>query len=116
MVLAVADENRTGGIDIDTVRPRQPALERVAVWPVAFLARASDQFQRTLANIDHADAVALGVSQINIAIGCDADAFGTRQRGLLRGPAVAGESLLSGAGDVLNGPFLQIHFIHRVSF
>ena len=48
------------------------------------------------------------VGEIDVAVGRDGDALRAGERGFLRGAAVAGEALLSGAGDVVNLAGLEV--------
>ncbi len=67
MIFRIADEDRAVGVDINAMGTFQGALLRVAVGAVAFLAGAADDVDRAGRGIDHADGMALGVSQEDAA-------------------------------------------------
>src|SRR6266516_291925 len=102
MVFAVADENGSVSVHEDSVRPRQSALQRIAFRAVAAFASASHQFNGSFANVDHADAVTLGIGEIDLTIRRDADSFGSGESRLLFRTAVAREPFLSGAGNMMD--------------
>src|ERR1051325_661710 len=91
------------------------ALQGIAIRAVAALAVAGDEFHRALLHIDHADAVALRVGQVDIAVGADTEALGTAKRGRPGRAAMTAETLLPCAGDVMNPAGLEIEFIDRVT-
>ena len=115
MRLAVADEHAAILVHPQAVQPRELALERVAVRAVALGAGAGDEFERAALHVHHADAVALGVGEIHVAIGRDGDALRAGQRRLLRRASVAGKTLLPRARDVLNLPGLEVELEDLVS-
>src|SRR5690349_18463739 len=98
MILRVADEDGAVGVNEDAVRAGEAAFERVALRPVPFLPGSCDQLDGAAGGVDRADRVALGVGEIDAAIGPDAEALGPRERRGQRRPAVAGETRFTGAG------------------
>src|SRR5207247_9614845 len=113
---AVADENGSVRVPADSVRPRQSALQRIAVRAVAAFASARYQFNGSLANVDHADAVTFGIGEIDLPIRRDADSLRSGQSRLLCRTAVAREPFLTGAGNVMDRACLQVEPVNRVPF
>src|SRR6266516_4384133 len=102
MVFAVADENGSVRVHEDSVRPRQSAFQRIAFRAVAAFAITRHQFNGSLANVDHADAVTFGIGEIDLPIRRDADSLRSGESRLLCGTAVARETFLSRASNVMD--------------
>src|SRR5574341_278887 len=112
MRFAVADKHRTIAVNKHAVRTRHFACERIAIRSVAFLSCSRDEFNRHPAHVNHPDRMAFGVGQIDVAIRRDADAFRARERGEFRRAAIAGESFLARACDVMDRPSFHIQPIN----
>src|SRR5258705_8202833 len=106
MRFAVTDDNAAVCVHEHAMRATHPALECVAARAVAAFAGAGDEFEGPALHINHADAMALGVGQIHVAVQSDAESLWAGEGRLLRRTAVAGEALLARAGDLTNDPSL----------
>ena len=108
MRLAITDVNAAILISINSVRSRHFALKRIGRSPVSFFTGAGDEFYSAVAGIDHADGVALAVGEPDVSGAVDRDAFRAAQVRLFRGTTVAGETRLTGSGDVMDFTGLEI--------
>src|SRR4051794_30470627 len=97
------------------MRARQLASQWIAVRPVTFLAGAGLKIDGATHGIDEANTVAFSVGQINLSIRADTQALGAGKRRQLCRAAIAGETLLAGAGNVVDCLSFQIQLVDRVS-
>ena len=80
------------------------------------LAVANDGPDDARVQVDAPDGVALGVCNVDAALGTDRDALGPREPGKIGAPAVAAVALLTRARDVVDRPGLHIDAIDSVAF
>src|SRR2546427_3710370 len=114
MVFAVADENGSVRIHEDSMRSRQTALQRIEFRAVAAFASARHQFNGSLANVDHTDAVTFRIGEIDFPIWRDADSLGSGESRLLCRNAVARKPFLSCADDVMDRASRQVEPVNCV--
>jgi hypothetical protein len=116
LVLSVADEYSTIGVDPDTVRARKLRLQWIAIQGVARLARAGHEFDGAVRHIEPADRMVLGIRQIHISVTRDSDIFWTRQGCILGSAIVAAETLLPCADHMPDDTGGKIESQHLVAF
>ena len=67
MILTIPNKHRSIRVHKHAVRPIQPALQRIAVRAVTFLAIADQQFDVPSFGIDVTNAVRFGVGEVDVA-------------------------------------------------
>src|SRR5207247_121167 len=116
MVFAIADENGSVCVHEDSVRPRQFAFQRIAIRAIAAFASARHQFNGSLPNIDHTDAMAFGIGEVAFSVRSNADSLRSGESRLLCRTAVAREPFLPRAANVMDRAGFQVEPVNRVPF
>ena len=83
------------------MRPREPAGSRIAVRAVALASVPHDGLDDSTVGANDADGVAFRISDIDVSVVRNSDAFRAREQRFGCRPAVAGVTLLSRSGKVM---------------
>ena len=103
MVADVADEEVAGGVELEAVRLLEcGVLRRAAVTGVTRLARAGEGRDDAGLQVHLAHRVVAHVHDVEVARAVETNLVREVERGLQRGPAVAGVALLAAARDGVN--------------
>src|SRR5262245_35997479 len=89
MRFAVADEDRTVGVDEHAMKPVERAGERIAFRTVTFDARARHEFEHAGRCANHPHGMTFGVGEPGVALRVECYALGAAERREFRGTAVA---------------------------
>jgi hypothetical protein len=106
--LAVAHVDESLLVHVDTVRPAELILERIAHGSVAALARSEDNGNHAALQVDAANRVALGVGNVDSAVARIGDPLGAGELGLLGWTAIACVAFLARAGEMIDFSGLRI--------
>ena len=98
------------------MRTRQSTFQGSAVGAVGHFSVADQGVDGAGCLADDADRVALGIGQVDVAIGASGNPLGTAELCFLGITTVAAESLLPGAGNVVQGLFVEIDSIDGIAF
>jgi len=101
VIAAVADVNVARAVDEHAVRTGQSACESRAVRAVAQFAVAHNRLDHSGLTTDDTDRVTFRVSEINVSVRSEGNAFGAGEPRLFGRSAVAGIPFLPRAGHVM---------------
>ena len=116
IIRTIADVNQTICIDEHPVGSIQPAFARLPIRPVTLFAVADESLDDTGRGADHADRVAFGIAEKNVAVRSQRDALGAGQLSLLGRTTVPAVPRFSCSRQMANGLCFQIECEDRVSF